>query len=206
MGTHLSTGDIAAIKQVGRDTWNTTRLALGNPTATILRYTEYPNPDSLTQTVITNSQLNITENIVGRGLNLVEGGLDRNYTVTSYTTTSITVSGATFLTDGFTTACTFHIGGLGHLKSESPTKTQVLSVGSESLLNRDVSYYNITEKEMLQFNNELDFLDRRFLFYDIQVVNNDIIVLDSQQYAVYKFKYNIPFNRSNVYGKALREE
>lgn len=206
MSTHLSAGDIAAMKQVGRTTWNTTRLALGNPTATILRYTEYPNPESLTQTVITNSQLSISENIVGREVNLVEGGLDRNYTVTSYTTNSIIVSGASFLTDGFTVACTFHIGGLTYQKLESPTKIQVLSVGGESLLNRDAAYYNITEKEMLQFNNELDFLDRRFLFYDIQLVNNDIIVLDNQQYAVYKMKYSVPFNRSNVYGKALREE
>lgn len=203
--TYLDASDYVDIGVEFRILWNTRRLALNYPTATILRYTEYPNPESITQTVITHSGLNISENIVGRTLNLLEGALDSDYVVTAYTQTSITVSSADFTGDGFTTACTFYIEGLGYQKKESPTKVQITSVGEESLLDREVAYYNLTEKELLQFNNELDLFDRRFVFYDIALYNNDVIVLDGQQYAVYKMNYNITYDKTQIYGKALRK-
>lgn len=203
---YLEASDFVDIGVEFRRLWSTRRLALGYPTASILRYTEYPSPDSLTETVITYSGLSITENIVGRTVNLVDGSLDQNYVVTAYTATSITVDTADFIGDGFSITCTFHIDALKHLQLESPTKVLVTAVGVESLSDREVAYYNITEKEILEFNNELDLFDRRFVFYDIgEMENNDIIVISGQQYAVYKQKYNVTYNKVSVYGKAVRK-
>ncbi len=204
--TFLDASDYSIIGEEFRKLWNTRRLALGYPTASIFRYTEYPSPESLTATVITYSGLNITENIVGRIINLVDGVLDQNYVVTAYTATSITVNTADFIGDGFSIACTFHIDALKHQRLESPTKTLVTAVGVESLSDREVAYYNITEREVLEFNNELDMFDRRFVFYDIgEMENNDIIVIGGQQYAVYKQKYNVTYDKVSVYGKAVRK-
>lgn len=204
--SYLDASDFVDIGVEFRRLWSTRRLALGYPTASIFRYTEYPSPDSLTATVISYSGLSITENIVGRTVNLVEGALDQNYVVTAYTATSVTVASADFIGDGFTVACTFHIDALKYQKLESPTKVRVTTVGTESLSDREVAYYNVTEKEVLEFNNELDTFDRRFVFYDIgEMENNDIIVLSGQQYAVYKQKYNVTYNKVSVYGKAVRK-
>jgi hypothetical protein len=204
--TFLDAADYETIGEEFRKLWNTRRLALNYPVATILRYTEYSNPQTLSVDTISHSGLSITENIVGRDVNLVEGVLDQSYTVTGYTATSITVTGADFLADGFTTDCTFNIEPLRYQKLESPTKVQVTVVGVESLLNREVAYYNLTEQEVVQFNNELDTFDRRFVFYDIgEMANNDIIVSEGQQYAAYKQKYNVTYNKVSIYGKALRK-
>jgi hypothetical protein len=204
--TFLDDSDYELIGEEFRKLWNTRRLALDYPVASIIRYTEYPSPQSLTATTVTHSGLNISENLVGRTLNLVESALDRNYTITGYTSTSITVAGADFVGDGFTTACTFHIDAIKYQKLESPTKVQITTVGNESLLDREVAYYNITEQEIKQFGNELDMFDRRFVFYDIgDMENNDIIILAGQQYAVYKKKYSITYDKVSAYGKALRE-
>lgn len=203
--TFLNTGDFALLKTHAKTLWETQRLALGSPVATILRYTEYPNPESLSAVSIIHSGLNISENIVGRSLNLVEGILDNIYIVTGYNATTISVSSANFLTDGFTTDCTFHIDGISYQKLISPTIVQVLSVGSESLVDRDVAYYNLTEKEMIQFNNELNISDKRFAFFDITVVNDDVIILAGQQYAVYKVKFNPVYAIMTIYGKSLRK-
>lgn len=202
---YLEPSDFADIDIEFRRLWSTRRLALNYPIATILRYTEYPNPQALSTITITHSRLNITENIIGRSVNLVEGSLDQSYMVTGYTTTTITVVGADFIGDGFTTSCTFHIDALKYQKMESPTKTQVIAIGTESLLDREVAYYNLTEVEIKQFNNELDMFDRRFVFYDIgEAENNDVIVSDGQNYVVYKQKYNITYNKVSIYGKAIR--
>jgi hypothetical protein len=204
--TFLDAADYELIGEEFRKLWNTRRLALNDPVATIMRYTTYPNPQTLSADTITHLGLSISENIVSRSMNLVEGGLDRNYAVTGYTTTSITVAGADFLAIGFTTACTFHIEGLGYQKLESPTKAQIIIVGSESLIDREVAYYNLTEEEIRRFGNELDMFDRRFVFYDIgEMENNDIIISEGQEYAVYKQKYNVTYNKVSVYGKALRK-
>jgi hypothetical protein len=148
----------------------------------------------------------ISEVITGRSVNLVEGVLDQTYVVTGYTSTSIIVAGADFVADGFTTACTFNIPAIRYQKLESPTKVQVTTIGTESLLNREVAYYNLTEKEVKQFGNELDMFDRRFVFYDIgELSNNDIILSNGQEYAVYQQKYSVVYDKTTVYGKAIRE-
>lgn len=203
--TFLDESDYFIIGEEFRKLWNTRRLALGYPTATVLRYTEYPNPESLTSTTIVHSGLSIGSDITGRTINLVEGNLDTDYIVTGYTATSITVSTADFIADGFTISATFHIEGLSHQKEESPTKVQVLSVGSEVLTDREVAYYNLTEKEILQFGNELDMSAKRFVFYDIVVVNDDIVILEGQDYSVVKTNYNPTYNKTTVYGKAIRQ-
>lgn len=203
--TFLNSADFALMNETARVLWNTQRLGLSNPTATILRYTEYPNPITLTSTVISNSGLFISEDIVGRSINLVEGVLDKTYTVTGYTSTSITVSSADFIADGFTIACTFHIEAIKYQKKMSPTLVQVLIVGTESLIDRDVAYYNLSEKEILQFNNELNISDKRFVFFDISISNDDIIILDGQKYQVYKVKYNPVYAMQVVYGKSMRK-
>jgi len=204
MASFLSTADLVLMSSTARGIWDTQRLALGSPVATILRYTEYPSPETLSATVIGHSDLAINEDIVGRSLNLVEGNLDSTYTVTGYTATSITVIGANFLIDGFSLECTFHIDAIAYQKKVSPTLVQVLIVEAESLINREVAYYNLTEKELQQFNNELNILDKRFVFYDIRVTNDDIIIQDGQEYSVYKIKYNPIYGTMVVYGKAIR--
>jgi hypothetical protein len=102
MGSLLTTGDFDMMRSTAKDIWDTQRLALSNPVATILRYTEYPNPEQLSATTITHSSLAINEDLVGREVNLVEGLLDNTYTITGYTATSIIVSSANFVADGFT--------------------------------------------------------------------------------------------------------
>jgi len=202
----LDEADYADIGEKFRELWNTRRLALSYPTATIKRYTEYPNPEIITDISVSNSGLSISENIVDRTLNLVEGALDEEYVVTGYTSTSISVSTADFVSDGFTTACTFRIAPLSYQKLESPTKVQVTVVGTESLLDREVAYYNLTETEIKQFGNELDMFDRRFVFYDIgELSNNDVIISGGQAYAVYRQKYSLIYNKTTIYGKAIRE-
>lgn len=206
MASLLSNADLEIVQSTGRDIWDTQRMVLGSPTVTIVRYTEYPNPITLSATIITHSGLAISENIVGREVNLVEGALDRTYIVTGYTTTSIIVASANFVTDGFTLECTFHIEAIKYQKKLSPTLVQVLVVGTESLINREVAYYNLTERELLQFNNELNIFDKKFVFFDIVVSNDDRIILEGQEYAVYKSKNNVIYNMMVVYGKALRQE
>jgi hypothetical protein len=83
---------------------------------------------------------------------------------------------------------------------------QVTVVGTEALIDRPVAYYQLTEKEILQFRNELNILDKKFVFFDIVVNNDDRIILDGQEYAVYKVKHNIVYNMMVVYGKALRKD
>lgn len=201
---YLEESDYESIRIEFRILWNTRRLSLNWPVATILRYTTYPSPTTLTQTTITNSLLSITENIVGRTLLLTEGNISNDYVVTSYTETSIIVSSATFLTDGFTVACTFHIEGLSYQKKESPTKCQMLSIGLESLINRDVAFYGISIEEVVKYSNELDLEDKRFVFYDVEVLNDDIIVMTNQKYAVYKTEYNVTYNKAIVLCKAIK--
>jgi len=206
MSILLSDTDFATMRSTAEDLWDTQRSALGNPVATILRYTEYPNPEILSATTITHSSLAINEDLVGREVNLVEGVLDNNYVITGYTATSIIVSSADFVVDGFTLDCTFHVDGISYAKRVSPTIIQVVTVGAEALVDRPVAYYKLTEKEILQFNNELNMFDKKFVFFDIEVGNDDRIILDGQEYAVYKSKHNTIYNMMVVYGKALRKE
>jgi hypothetical protein len=206
MSSLLSEADFNIIRNTARDVWDTQRQALSNPTATILRYTEYPNPEILTATTITHSRLSINEDLVGRQVNLVEGSLDTNYIITGYTATSITVATADFITDGFTLASTFHVEGIDYRQRLSPTIVQVLSVGTETLINRPVAYYNLTEKELRQFNNELNVFDKKFVFFDINIANDDRIILDGQEYAIHKTKNNTIYNMMVVFGKALRQQ
>jgi len=206
MSSLLTTGDFDMMQSTAKDVWDTQRLGLENPVATILRYTEYPNPEQLSAITITHSGLAINENLVGRSVNLVEGALDSTYVITGYTATSITVASADFIADGFTTVCTFHVDGIDYQQRVSPTIVQVTVVGTETLVDRPVAYYQLTEKEINQFHNELNILDKKFVFFDILVVNDDRIILDGQEYAVYKVKYNPVYNMMVVYGKALRQE
>lgn len=206
MGSLLTIGDLDIMKSTARDIWDTQRLVLGSPVATVLRYTEYPSPETISATTIMNSNLAINENLIGREVNLVEGLLDNTYTITGYTATSIIVASADFIADGFTIACTFHVDGIGYAKKVSPTIIQVTVVGVETLVDRAVAYYQLTEKEILQFNNELNIFDKKFVFFDIVVGNDDRIILEGQEYAVYKVKHNIIYSMMVVFGKALRQE
>ena len=206
MGSLLTTGDFDMMRSTAREIWDTQRMGLENPVATILRYTEYPNPEQLSATTITHSGLAISEDLISREVNLIEGLLDTTYTITGYTATSITVASADFVAAGFTTACTFHVAGIDYAKRVSPTIIQVTAVGVETLVDRPVAYYQLTEKEILQFNNELNIFDKKFVFFDIVVSNDDRIILDGQEYAVYKTKHNTIYNMMVVYGKALRKD
>lgn len=206
MSSLLTTGDFETMRRTAKDLWDTQRMGLGSPVATVLRYTEYPNPEQLSAITVTHSGLTISEDLTGRNINLVEGVLDSTYVITGYTATSITVASADFITDGFTTACTFNVQGIDYQKRVSPTIIQVTTVGTEALVDRLVAYYQLTEKEILQFNNELNILDKKFVFFDILVGNDDRIILEGQEYAVYKVKHNPIYNMMVVYGKALRKE
>jgi hypothetical protein len=204
--TFLEQSDVDTMGDIFRVLWNTRRLMLEYPTATILRYTDWPNPESISETTITDSRLNITEDVTGRTLELTEGVLSGTYVITGYTYSTITVDTATFLVDGFTNQCTYHVDAIAYRKRLSPTRVQLSETSDgEALVNREVAYYNLTENELRMFGNELDFMDKRFVFYDVEVVNNDDILFGNQRYNIYKVNYNSTYQKSLIYGKAVRK-
>jgi hypothetical protein len=194
--------------------WQTRRYLLDCPIATIVRFSDTPNPEVLSETKITDSRLDISYSIIGRTVTLSQGALTQNYVVTGYTSTSITVSGATFVSDGFTLICTYTIAGRPEIQQNSPTRVQLASVDGQSILKQPVAWYNLNEKEIRQFAGELTVLDKRFVFYDVRVTNSDIIILHDtittlgsadhdEKFEVHNVRYSITYDKSIVFAKAI---
>lgn len=212
--------DIVHLNETFRAWWSTRRMMQSDPVATIVRYTDMPNPELIFNDYIYDSRLNIVEDILDRILVVSYNGSSTNFIVTNYTSNKIYVSvvGGGLLDRGYLDSLKeniiYTIAPLKQRKLESPTKVQLLEVDGETLIDRPVAWFKLKNEELVKYSTALTIKDRKFIFYDLEVLNSDVIILkeNSQdlestlpeyRYEVYTTEYYELYKKCTVYGRAI---